>query len=233
LRNLENLTEQASTVAGLFCIHRLNIFQQKFGKATLWATVAVPLSLSMKSGEFILSSFINIVGRISTLCGIIAAIMIVVSVAITCQMIFVRYVLNWSTIWQTEFITYLMVASTLLGLPYVQKLRGHVNVDLLPLLLPHPARRALFFVVVFAAIAVIGLMLFYGVEMWWEVTRKGWTSDTVWGVRLMFPYLAIPVGLGLYLLQLIADTAAVATNREDPFGLKAHEGLTTAQREGH
>lgn len=187
----------------------------------------------MKSGVGTLSSFINIVGRISTICGVIAAIMIVVSVAITCQMIFVRYVLNWSTIWQTEFITYLMVASTLLGLPYVQKLRGHVNVDLLPLLLSHSARRVLFFVVALTAIAVIGLMLFYGTEMWWEAMTKGWTSDTVWGVRLAFPYFAVPVGLGLFLLQMIADMAAVATRQENPFGLKAHEGLTTAEREMH
>lgn len=180
-----------------------------------------------------MGSFINIVGRISTLSGVISAIMIVVSVAITCQMIFVRYVLNWSTIWQTEFITYLMVASTLLGLPYVQKLRGHVNVDLLPLLLPHAARRVLFFVVGLAAIAVIGLMLFYGAEMWWEAAKKGWTSDTVWGVRLGIPYFAVPVGLGLFLLQMIADMAAVATRQDDPFGLKSHEGLTNAKRESH
>jgi TRAP-type C4-dicarboxylate transport system permease small subunit len=59
--------------------------------------------------------------------------MIVISVAITCQMIFVRFVLNQSTIWQTEAVIYLMIAATLLGLPYVQKLRGHVNVDLMPL----------------------------------------------------------------------------------------------------
>ena len=34
--------------------------------------------------------------------------------------------------WQTEAVIYLMVGATLLGLPYVQKLKGHVNVDLVP-----------------------------------------------------------------------------------------------------
>ncbi len=47
-------------------------------------------------------------------------------------MIFVRAVLNRSTIWQTEAVIYLMIAATLIGLPYVQKLRGHVGVDLVP-----------------------------------------------------------------------------------------------------
>ena len=142
-------------------------------------------------------------------------------------------VLNWSTVWQTEFITYMMVAATLIGLPYVQKLRGHVNVDLLPLLLPHRARRVLFFLVTGLGLAVVALMFFYGAEMWWTATSRGWTSDTVWGVRLTFPYFAVPLGFGLFLLQLIADMLAVSSRREEPFGLAADEGLTTAVREGH
>ncbi|MEL6751068.1 MAG: TRAP transporter small permease subunit [Pseudomonadota bacterium] len=180
-----------------------------------------------------MTTFIRTVGHLSTIAGVIAALMILVSVAVTCQMIFVRYVLNWSTVWQTEFITYLMVASTLVGLPYVQKLRGHVNVDLAPLMLRGRARHALFFTVVGLAILVIGMMLVYGIEMWWTATSRGWTSDTVWGVRLAIPYFAVPVGLGLYLLQLVADFLAVTSRNETPFGLAADEGFTTTQREGH
>ena len=83
--------------------------------------------------------FLRAVAAISTLAGWCSAAMIVAAVCITCQMIFVRFVLNGSTIWQTEAVVYLMIAATLIGLPYVQRLRGHVNVDLIPLLLP-PAR---------------------------------------------------------------------------------------------
>ena len=180
-----------------------------------------------------MNAFVRGVGLVSTLAGILAAAMIVVAVAVTCQMIFVRYVLNQSTVWQTEFITYLMVASTLVGLPYVQRLRGHVNVDLLPLMLPQGLRRALFLTVTGAGLVVVGLMLFYGVEMWWTAASRGWTSDTVWGVRLAIPYFAVPVGLGLFLLQLLADALAVATRHEEPFGLAADEGLATAPRDGH
>ena len=43
--------------------------------------------------------------------------MILASIFITCQMIFVRFVLNSSTVWQTEAVIYLMVASTMIGLP--------------------------------------------------------------------------------------------------------------------
>ncbi|MEM7507965.1 MAG: TRAP transporter small permease [Pseudomonadota bacterium] len=145
------------------------------------------------------------IGWMSLTCGITSALMILISVIITCQMIFVRKVLNDSTIWQTEAVTYLMIAATLLGLPYVQRLRGHVNVDLLPLLLPPRARRGLKFLNLSATIAIAALMVFYGYELFHIAFERNWKSDTVWGVSLWIPYLALPVGFGVFLLQLLSD----------------------------
>lgn len=68
--------------------------------------------------------FLRVVAAISTVAGWCAAAMIVVAVVVTCQMIFVRLVLNASTVWQTETVIYLVIAATLVGLPYVQRLRG-------------------------------------------------------------------------------------------------------------
>ena len=48
-------------------------------------------------------------------------------------MVFVRYVLNQTTIWQTDFTTWSLVAATFIGSPYLLLNRGHVNVDVLPL----------------------------------------------------------------------------------------------------
>ena len=77
--------------------------------------------------------------RISQLCGFIAAALIAVGVLVVCQMVFVRYVLNENTIWQTDFVTYCLVAATFIGSPYVLLTRGHVNVDVLPLYLGRTA----------------------------------------------------------------------------------------------
>ena len=163
--------------------------------------------------------FLILVGWISTVAGWISASFILLAVIITCQMIFVRFVLNQSTIWQTELVIYLVIAATLMGLPYVQRLRGHVNVDLMPLMLPMGLRRALAFVTLSLGIGIVALMLFYGFEFWYEAWSRNWKSDTVWGVRLWIPYLAMPVGFALYLLQLIADLVALMTRVEQPFGL--------------
>ena len=141
----------------------------------------------------------------STLLGIVAALMILIAVIITCQMIFVRFVLNASTIWQTEAVTYLMIAATMIGLPYVQLLRGHVNVDLLPLLLPPTPRKLLTLFTLVVSIAVIAIITFHGFELFHVAFERNWRSDTVWGVKLWIPYIALPLGFGAYALQLASD----------------------------
>lgn len=166
--------------------------------------------------------FLKLVAGLSTLAGWTSAAMIVAAVGITCQMIFVRFVLNGSTIWQTEAVIYLVIAATLIGLSYVQRLRGHVNVDLFPLILKPGARRWMAMFTLTISSVIIGIMVFHGYEFWHLAWDRGWRSDTVWGVRLWIPYLALPVGLGLLLLQLIADLIAVALRIDAPFGLEDH-----------
>ncbi|MEO3414438.1 TRAP transporter small permease [Roseovarius sp. CAU 1744] len=174
-------------------------------------------AVAARSGD---NPFLKTVAAISTLAGWCSAAMIVAAVAITCQMIIVRFVLNQSTIWQTEAVIYLVIAATLVGLPYVQRLRGHVNVDLVPISLPPRARFAMAILTSVLSIGIVTVMLWYGYEYWHFAWERGWKSDTVWGVRLWIPYLAIPVGFGLFLLQLIADLIAVLLGIDKPFGLE-------------
>ena len=154
------------------------------------------------------------VNRLSSLCGIAAALLILASVVITCQLIWVRFVLNESTIWQTEAVTYMMIGATLIGLPYVQLLRGHVSVDLVPMLLPPKLRKILAFLVLSLSILVIGIIAFHGFELFHTALNRGWRSDSVWGVPLWVPYLALPLGFGLFVLQMIVDLVT-ALKQED------------------
>ena len=169
--------------------------------------------------------FVRSIDRLSTLAGFVASGMIVLAVAITCQMIWVRFVLNQSTVWQTEMVIYLMVAATLVGLPYVQRLRGHVNVDLVPMVLSPGGRRLLAWIVAIGVLAVAGIISFYGAEFWYVAWKRGWKSETVWEVRLWIPYLAVPVGFILLALQYLADLLALATGADKPFGLDDSSGL--------
>jgi TRAP-type C4-dicarboxylate transport system permease small subunit len=163
---------------------------------------------------------LRFIDGLSTVCGWFAATLIVASIFVTCHMIFVRFVLRQSTVWQTEVVIYMMIAVTTVGLAYVQRLRGHVNVDLIPSMLPRGARRGLAYVVLMLTIALMAVMTWYAFESWHEAFSRNWKSSTVWGVRLWIPMLALPVGFGLYTLQLVADLIALHLRLEAPFGLE-------------
>jgi TRAP-type C4-dicarboxylate transport system permease small subunit len=154
---------------------------------------------------------------LSRIAGVTAAFMILIAVLITVQMIWVRFVLNHSTAWQTETVIYMMVGATLIGLSYVQLLRGHVNVDLLPMLLKPIHKKMLATVTSITSIIIVSIMFVYGFDYWFVAYEKNWTSDTVTAVPLKYPYVALPVGFGLFLNQLIADLISMLTSRELPF----------------
>lgn len=160
------------------------------------------------------------IAAISTLAGWCSAAMIVIAVGITIQMIVIRFVLNGSTVWQTEAVIYLVIAATLIGLPYVQRLRGHVNVDLIPMAAKGRLRYGLALVVLGTSIAIVAMMTWFAFDYWYFAWVRGWKSETVWAVPLWKPYLALPLGLALFLLQLVADFFAVLLKIDAPFGLE-------------
>jgi TRAP-type C4-dicarboxylate transport system permease small subunit len=164
--------------------------------------------------------FVRGVCGLSIFSGWIAAAMILAAVLITCQMLFVRSVLNESTIWQTEAVIYLMISATLLGLPYVQLLRGHVNVDLIPMLLSSFWRKWMYYLTLMISFGIVAVMAFYAYEHWHIAFERQWRSDTVWGIRLWIPYIALPIGFFLFCLQLLADFIAVCIGEDRPYGLE-------------
>ena len=167
-----------------------------------------------------LVAIITIVVLFSGVSVAIGLLIVSAGFLITCQMIFIRFVLNGSTVWQTEMVVYLMITATLIGLPYVQRMRGHVNVDLVPLMCPPRLRYYLSLFTLSLSSAIVVVMLYYGYDYWHIAWSKGWTSDTIWAVRLWIPYSALPIGFSLLLLQLIADLVAVILKIDAPFGLE-------------
>lgn len=157
--------------------------------------------------------------------GVFSAALIALSIGVICHMVFVRAVLNQSSIWQTEFVTYSLIAATFLGAPYILLTRGHVNVDVLPLMAAPGLRRLLFLLGGTAALVFCAVFLYASVPWWHDVWASGATTPSIWRARLWIPYLAVPVGLGLLCLQLLADLWVVLTRRVHPFGLSPDERL--------
>jgi TRAP-type C4-dicarboxylate transport system permease small subunit len=167
-----------------------------------------------------LDGVIAAIHLLSRICGIASASMFAIAMLIICQLVFMRYVLNESTVWQTEAVIFLMIGATLVGLPYVQLLRGHVNVDLFPMYLKRGARMTLAIVTLACGMGISALFGFYGLELVIEAYDGGWLSETIWAVALWKPYAALPIGFGLLFLQFFADFLSLITRRSTPFDIR-------------
>ena len=168
-----------------------------------------------------LDRFVAGVRLVSRLCGYVAAGLIALGVAVVCHMVFVRYVLNQHTIWQTDFVTYSLIAATFVGSPYVLMTRGHVNVDVLPL---YAGPRWRWWLALFAAVVTLAFSVTLAVltfHFWKQAWDNRWVSDTMWRARLWIPYSSMPIGLSILSLQGLADLLGLVSGRQPPFGMAA------------
>ncbi|HUO01128.1 MAG TPA: TRAP transporter small permease [Bradyrhizobium sp.] len=163
--------------------------------------------------------FIRTVTFVSRAAGVIGALLIGLAVLVICDMVIERYVLNLTTIWQIDAVTYCVVGATFISSSYVLMTRGHVNVDILPL---HAGPRARYWLalttslVAFAfCVAIFVLCTIY----WYTAFTENWLSNTVWRARLWIPYLSMPIGLGLVVLQYLVELISLVTGRSAPFGI--------------
>ena len=172
-----------------------------------------------------MQGYVRVMRAISQLCGFVAAGMIAAGVIVVCQMVFVRYVIGESTIWQTDFTTYCLIAATFVGSPYVLMTRGHVNVDILPHYLGPKARRRLAYASSFVTIAFAVMLAVLTFNFWMESWEQRWVSDTMWRARLWIPYSSMPIGLTLLTLQAIADLIQLVKGEATPFGMPDAEHM--------
>jgi TRAP-type C4-dicarboxylate transport system permease small subunit len=166
-----------------------------------------------------MDAYIKAVGFLSRLAGVIAACLIGLGVLVICDMVVERYIFNLTTVWQIDVVTYSIVAATFIGSAYVLMTRGHVNVDILPIHLGPVGRWWLALLTILAASAFCAVLLVLCTIYWHQAWAGNWRSDTVWRARLWIPYSAMPVGLGLLVLQYVAELICLLTGRSPPFGL--------------
>src|SRR5262249_16858085 len=122
--------------------------------------------------------FLRGIRLVSVACGIFAAGLIAASVLIVCQMGFVRYVLGEHTIWQTDFVTFSIIAATFIGSPYLLLNRGHVNVDVLPIYLSQKGRFRLALASMIMATAFCLVMTLLTAQFWHEAWDNNWRSES-------------------------------------------------------
>lgn len=152
-------------------------------------------------------AFVDAVSFVSRVLGVIAALLLLSAVLSVTHMVFVRYALNQSTVWQTEYTAYAVVAATFLGAPWTLIVRGHVNVDLLQISVPPGPRVVLEMLAGLASLAFV-LLLTYSAWLYIEEAWvNSWRSETVWSIPLWRPILPMFVGSGWLAVQYLAEMA--------------------------
>ena len=169
-----------------------------------------------------MKAFTKSICLVSQVCGVFASMLVASAILVVCQMVVWRYFLNASTVWQTDYVTFALVAATLIGSPYVLLLKGHVNVDLLPHYLPHRARVVLALLACVGGLAFAGVLAWTGYELFYDALEGNWKTETVWELPLWIPYISIPIGCGLLALQYVADIIALLSGQEMPFAAASH-----------
>jgi TRAP-type C4-dicarboxylate transport system permease small subunit len=167
----------------------------------------------------IVERYVSAVQWSSRVSGAVAAGLIALGVLVICDMVVERCLLNRTTIWQIDAVTYSIVAAAFIGSPYVLLTRGHVNVDVLPLYVGPRVRFWLALVTAALALCFCAVLFVLGALYWHEAWAANWRSDTVWRARLWIPYAAMPIGLGLLVLQYIAEVIGLASGKTVPFGI--------------
>lgn len=162
--------------------------------------------------------FIRAIRGLSTLGGIVAVCLLLLALFSVCHLVFVRYVLGASAIWQHEVVSFSLIGATFIGAPYVLMTKGHVNVDLLDHYVGEGTRRALSVAASLVTIVFCGLIAWLSYGWWWEAWAGDWHNETVWAPPLWVPYAAMPIGMTLLTFQAIADLASSRRGPVTPSG---------------
>jgi|SRR5690606_2900294 len=163
----------------------------------------------------------KVLGRISDVCGVLAGLALVLMMLHITAEVIARYVFASPLHGTVEIVsTYYMVAVVFLPLALIERVNGHIIVELLSKHLPERIRELLIAVV---ALASAAFFLAFAWQTWGDALSKyeigeqalGTVAVTVWPTRFY-----IPVGCALLALVLIHK--AVRLFRGDNSVLRAH-----------
>ena len=157
-------------------------------------------------------AFIRFIHSLSKICGFISTALIASAVLVTTQMVVVRYALKMSTVWQTEYVIFSLAAATFIGAPYVLMKKGHVNVDLIPYYLNQKGKNILAIVAAVLALSFLAILFYSSVELTNHAWVKNLKTPTIWSFPLWKVYIFLPIGMGIMILQYLADILSIIYN---------------------
>ena len=154
-------------------------------------------------------AFIKFIHLLSKICGIISTILIGSAVLVTTQMVIVRYFFKMNTVWQTEYVIFSLAAATFIGAPYVLLKKGHVNVDLIPYYLSEKGKNILAVIAAILSLIFLVFLFYSSLQLFSHSWVKNIKTQTIWALPMWKVYIFLPLGMGILILQYLADIFSV------------------------
>ena len=152
-----------------------------------------------------MSRYRRIVTAGSRWLGILAAALLLTACVVVSMSVVTRYVFAVSTVWQSEFVKYAIVAATLLGSPYVLSIGGHVAVDLFEERVGPTSRRIQTSLAGAVGIVFCCGLAFGATRYFFEAWVNDWVTESVWAPPLWAVLAPFPIGIGWLCLQYVAE----------------------------
>lgn len=132
-------------------------------------------------------------------CAMILAVILVLN-----HMIVIR-LLGEPIVWHLELSIYLTIGAFFLGTPYAVLSRGDVAIDLLGAMLSVRKATSLRVAVLLVMLATAAYLVWSGLDRTLEAMDSNLRSTSLWGPPLWPVYAAMPLGLGMACLQMVAE----------------------------
>ena len=132
-----------------------------------------------------------------------ACAMLAIAASLGVFQIITRFVLEIPAEWTEVLIRFSLIWMVFLGIPMAFRQGAMVSVDVLYRWSPPRIRRVLDFVVCFAALGLVAVIVWWG----WDYANRGkvQTMSGLESVTMFWAYLAMPVGGVLSMIGIIAN----------------------------
>lgn len=132
-----------------------------------------------------------------------ACTMLAIAASLGVFQIITRFILEIPAEWTEVLIRFSLIWMVFLGIPMAFRQGAMVSVDVLYRWSPPRIRRVLDFVVCFAALALVAVIVWWG----WDYANRGkvQTMSGLESVSMFWAYLAMPVGGVLSMIGIIAN----------------------------
>jgi len=155
-------------------------------------------------GRSVWRRFAQAVKGFNVLTGYLSGITIVVTSAIVCYGVVMRYYFSSPTDWGLELSIFLLIIATFMSAGYTQLQRGHVSIEVLEHVLSPRINKWRYLVGDALSLVFCAFLAWNSWEFFREAFADGRVTNSTWAPKLWIPYLFMFIGMtALSLQQLV------------------------------